>query len=300
MVSILKIEELDYVGDVYNLHVEDNHNYYANGVIVSNCHGSKAKTLNKLLTEFGKDTPHRYGLTGTLPDHPSELLLVQIALGDIIFTSHTRELIAAGWLATPNISILQLDDISYLKGSGIKDIELLLYEEEQHFLRHSDCRTKWIANYIIEKRDIVGVSNTLVLINNISYGKKLVKLIPGAVFLHGSDKNKVRQDVYDLFEVQDDLVVICTKQIAGVGLSIDRIFNLIYIDGGKSFINTIQTIGRGLRKGRDKSSVEITDICSNMLIADKHLKQKIKYYKDANYPYKKFKIEYDNGDVNLC
>jgi superfamily II DNA or RNA helicase len=300
MTNILKIEEIDYIGDVYNLHVENNHNYIANGVVVSNCHGSRAKILQSLLSEYGKNIAHRFGLTGTLPDHPVDLMLVKVVLGDVIFTSYAKDLIEAGWLATPNISIVQLNDVAYLQKSGVNEIEHLLYEEELHFLKSCITRQQWIANYIIEKSKSSKIGNTLILVNNIVYGKQLTKLIPNAVFLHGKDKDAIRQKVYDLFEVQDDLIVICTKQIAGVGLSIDRIFILIYIDGGKSFINTIQTIGRGLRKGRDKDSVDIIDICGNMVISNNHLKQRIKYYKGANYFYKKHTIEYYNGDINLC
>ena len=298
--KLLSRIEIDVPEDTYNLHIENNHNYVANSVVVSNCHGSKAAVLQKLLAEYGKNIAHRFGLTGTLPDHPVELMLVKVVLGNVIYESYAKDLIAAGWLATPNISIIQLDDFKYLKECGLKELDHILYEEEQLFLKSCNDRREWIANYIIEKSAASKVGNTLILVNNIAYGKKLAKSIPNAVFLYGKDKDKVRQQVYELFETQDDLIVICTKQIAGVGLSIDRIFILIYIDGGKSFINTIQTIGRGLRKGRDKDSVDIIDICGNLLTANKHLKQRIKYYKGASYPYKKFAAEYHNGDIDLC
>ena len=36
--KIKNIKKIDYSGDVYNLHIEDNHNYFANNHCVSNCH----------------------------------------------------------------------------------------------------------------------------------------------------------------------------------------------------------------------------------------------------------------------
>ena len=36
--KIIKIEEESYTGNVYNIEVETNHNYFADGVLVSNCH----------------------------------------------------------------------------------------------------------------------------------------------------------------------------------------------------------------------------------------------------------------------
>ena len=36
--KIKSIKKIDYKEDVYNLHIEDNHNYFANNHCVSNCH----------------------------------------------------------------------------------------------------------------------------------------------------------------------------------------------------------------------------------------------------------------------
>jgi ATP-dependent DNA helicase DinG len=36
--KIKSIKKIDYIDDVYNLHIEDNHNYFANNHCVSNCH----------------------------------------------------------------------------------------------------------------------------------------------------------------------------------------------------------------------------------------------------------------------
>jgi hypothetical protein len=76
--SKIEIERPDIV---YNLHVSKNNNYVANNVVVSNCHGSKASKLFELLTDYGNNIVHRYGLTGTLPDEPIEKLRTHIALG---------------------------------------------------------------------------------------------------------------------------------------------------------------------------------------------------------------------------
>ncbi|MGI0076378.1 MAG: hypothetical protein ACREAU_03115, partial [Nitrosopumilaceae archaeon] len=75
--------------------------------------------------------------------------------------------------------------------------------------------------------------------------------------------------------------------VAGIGIDIARIFNLIYIDGGKSFIKTIQTIGRGLRKAKDKGFVKVVDICSDFKYSKRHLTERIGFYKQAKYPYSK-------------
>jgi len=57
---------------VYNLHIQDNHNYIANDVVVSNCHSAKANALKTILTGPMAHIPLRWGLTGTVPKEKFE------------------------------------------------------------------------------------------------------------------------------------------------------------------------------------------------------------------------------------
>ena len=52
---------------VYNIEVADNHNYFADGILVSNCHYLKNATSNrtKLFNDFAMKIPTRWLLTGT-------------------------------------------------------------------------------------------------------------------------------------------------------------------------------------------------------------------------------------------
>jgi superfamily II DNA or RNA helicase len=142
-----------------------------------------------------------------------------------------------------------------------------------------------IANLIISKCAKHG--NTLVLVNSIPFGEKLASLIKGAVFLYGASPKDLRKEHYQMFDEHDDLIVIASSGIASTGISIDRVFCLCLVDAGKSFIKTIQSIGRGLRKGRDKSFIHVTDIYSKLKWAKKHYKDREKHYKEAGYPISK-------------
>jgi superfamily II DNA or RNA helicase len=87
-----------------------------------------------------------------------------------------------------------------------------------------------------------------------------------------------------MFDKHDDLIVIASSGIASTGISIDRVFCLFLVDAGKSFIKTIQSIGRGLRRGRDKSFIHVTDVYSKLKWAKKHFKERLVHYKNASYP----------------
>lgn len=269
-----------------------------NVLVVDECHGAKAKVIGELINNHGKNIAYRFGLTGTLPKAKADAQMIFASLGPVRFEIPAHELIAEGWLSVPNITILQLDDQTRLnllmaENNKLNPDEKFTYDSEISFLQQDKPRLEWIAEFIVEKGS-AHKGNVLCLVSNVQYGKKLSRLIPQATFLYGKDKQKVRQQVYDLFESHNDLIVIATVQIAGVGLSIDRIFNLIYIDGGKSFVRTIQTIGRGLRKGKDKDSVDVVDICGNLDYSKEHLRKRVKYYKEAKYKHKKLVVNYSD------
>jgi superfamily II DNA or RNA helicase len=86
--------------------------------------------------------------------------------------------------------------------------------------------------------------------------------------------------------------MVATYGVASVGINIPRIFNLVLIEPGKSFVRVIQSIGRGIRKAEDKDEVMIYDITSSCKFAKKHLTQRKVFYKDANYPFSMEKLIY--------
>ena len=77
-----------------------------------------------------------------------------------------------------------------------------------------------------------------------------------------------------------------------MGINIPRIFNLVLVEPGKSFIRVIQSIGRGIRKAEDKDHVEIWDITSTAKFSKRHLTERKKFYNEARYPYTIKKLKY--------
>lgn len=259
-------------------------------LVVDECHGAKAEVLKLLLSKYGNNMVYRFGLTATLPQNKVDQMAIEMTLGKPLYVVPAHLLIEQGWLAQLNISIMQLTDSKYITHAAEQGIKLE-FEQEMDYIKQLTERLDWIAEFLMSKAENKK-GNVLCLVNNIAFGKKLVKRCPGAVFVYGKDEEEIREEVYNLFETNDNLLVIATVHVAGVGIDIDRIFNLIYIDGGKSFIRTIQSIGRGLRKGRDKDYVDVIDICGDLEYSKKHLRKRIKYYKGAKYPYKQYSVQY--------
>ena len=130
------------------------------------------------------------------------------------------------------------------------------------------------------------------LIVRIKTGDMLVKRLPNAVFVRGATKNEERREHYDEVATSNDNLIIATYGVASIGINIPRIFNLVLIEPGKSFVRVIQSIGRGIRRAHDKDFVQIWDITSTCKFAKRHLTHRKKFYKEANYPFTIEKLDW--------
>jgi superfamily II DNA or RNA helicase len=108
----------------------------------------------------------------------------------------------------------------------------------------------------------------------------------------GATKAGERQEHYDEVSEATDKIIVATYGVAAVGINIPRIFNLVLIEPGKSFVRVIQSIGRGIRKAEDKDHVQIWDITSTCKFAKRHLTKRKSYYREANYPFTLERLEW--------
>jgi superfamily II DNA or RNA helicase len=243
-----------------------------NAIIIDEVHQAKAEVLTKLLTQNFKNCPIRWGLTGTVPKEAWEFQGILASIGPVINNVSAHDLQEKGVLAQLHINILQTNEVQVFRS----------FSDEYAFLVTDDTRLTWIANKI---KALSLSGNTLVLINRIDTGKKLIERVPEAVFVSGGMKLDDRKDEYDEIKTSDDKIIIATYGVAAVGINIPRIFNLVLLEPGKSFVRVIQSIGRGIRKAEDKDHVEIYDITSACKYSKRHLTERKKYYKEAKYPF---------------
>jgi len=241
-------------------------------VIVDEVHQAKAEVLTKLLTQNFKNCAIRWGLTGTVPKEAFEFQGILASIGPVINQVSANDLQEKGVLANLHINILQTSEVQVFKS----------FADEYSFLVTDDSRVTWVANKI---KEVSQHGNTLVLINRIDTGNKLIERIPEAVFVSGGMKLDDRKEEYDEIKTSDNKIIVATYGVAAVGINIPRIFNLVLLEPGKSFVRVIQSIGRGIRKAEDKDHVEIWDITSACKYSKRHLTERKKYYKDAKYPF---------------
>ena len=249
-------------------------------VIVDEVHMAKADALKSLLTGVMSRIPLRWGLTGTIPKEPYEFQALKCSLGPVINQLSASELQDRGVLAQCHVNVVQLVDHA----------EFSNYQSELKFLLEEPDRLKTMAQLIAQ---VNATGNTLVLVDRVAAGHALVDLLGDqAVFVSGATKAKDRQDEYDEVATSTGKIIVATYGVAAVGINLPRIFNLVLVEPGKSFVRVIQSIGRGIRKAEDKDHVQIWDVTSTCKFAKRHLTKRKTFYREANYPFTQEKLSW--------
>lgn len=249
-------------------------------VQVDEAHTIKGEELLALLTGPAAQVPIRWGMTGTIPKGDWEFVGLLASIGPVVGEIKAADLQAKGVLADCDIDVIQLVD---------DHVEFVDYASEIDFLVKDRARLVWLADRC---REWAEQGNTLVLVDRIETGEVLLDMLPDAVFINGSVKNKDRKREYKSVQTSDGKLVIATYGVAAVGINIPRLFNVVMLEPGKSFTRVIQSIGRGLRKAKDKSFVHIKDIGSTLKFSHRHKNERVKFYKEAGYPHGVRKVVY--------
>lgn len=285
-----------------------------NAVMVDECHGSQAQSLFELLSNQGKNIPVRIGLTGTIPEHMCDKLKVFSVLGPVRAKVPADYLMKIGWLAQLKLLMMEYKEDFTEEWNRFKEVAeeekdknisytefknhrlFPAYENEKSYLKTNPERLENIAS--IAKVMTKEYGNSFVLVNTIDFGKKLQKILgENAIFI--SSKIKDRKPIYEAFKTENEIIGIATYSLASTGLNIPRIFNMFLIDGGKSSIKVVQSIGRGLRKAKDKESVNLIDIYSNVKFSMRHARKRKKIYKEEKYDFDHIKIDYEDEEKTV-
>lgn len=250
-------------------------------LIVDEAHSAKADALKTLLSGACAQIPIRWGLTGTIPKEDYAAQALFCCIGPVMGKLSAKELQDDGYLSQCHVNVVQMEDY----------VEYKDYQQELRYLLETEARLDYIANLI---NTISDSGNTLVLVDRVEPGRQLASKIKNAVFVSGSTKGAKRKEEYAEVATSTDKVIVATYGVAAVGINIPRIFNLVIIEPGKSFVRVIQSIGRGLRKANDKDEVVIWDITSTCKFSKRHLTKRKQFYRDAQYPFTIEKINWQS------
>jgi superfamily II DNA or RNA helicase len=82
-------------------------------------------------------------------------------------------------------------------------------------------------------------------------------------------------------EESSNVICIAISAIFSTGVNIKNLHNIVFAAGGKSFIRTVQSIGRGLRKHNTKNKLIIIDLADKLQYGISHsIKRQTIYTKE--------------------
>lgn len=258
---------------------------YVDILVIDECHKlKKSNKINKIVESI--TTNNKFGLTGTLPDNKIDEWNILGKLGNVIYDKDSHSLREENYLTNVNVSFL---NIKY-KTKPKYDKASNNYRVELDFIYANEFRNNVIKN-ICGKFN----NNSLVLVNHLVHGDalydKLVKYSDKQVFfVKGEMEVEVRDKIKSIMEVNNNVICIAMSSIFSTGINIKNIHMIIFASGGKSFVRTIQSIGRGLRLHGDKDKLVIIDIVDNLKYGKRHAEKRQDIYKLEKINYKSTEI----------
>lgn len=253
-------------------------------VIGDECHTFKAKSLTSIMTKL-HEAKYRIGFTGTLDGTKTHRLVLEGLFGLSNKVTNTADLMKRGQLSDLKIKILVLKH---------ENIKFSNYQDEMNYIVSHQKRNVFTKNLV---RDLKG--NTLVLFNYVEkHGEPLYELINSTIgserkvfFVHGGVEAEEREQIRQLTEQQNNCIIIASYGTFSTGINIKNLHNIIFASPSKSRIRNLQSIGRVLRKGENKSQAVLYDIADDFSKGNynnytlNHLKERIKIYNEENFNY---------------
>ena len=264
------------------------------GVIIGDeAHLFKSKSLVGIMDKL-HHAKYRYGFTGTLDGTQTHKWVLEGLFGPSYKVTGTKKLIDEGHLASLDIQCLVLK---------YRPKKFDTYEDEiQHLISH-EMRNKFITNLSCDMK-----GNTLVLFSRVeSHGAILYEMINNKVsegrrvfFIHGGVGAEDREQVRLITESQKDAIIVASYGTFSTGINIKNLHNVIFASPSKSRIRNLQSIGRVLRKGKDKVSAKLYDIADDFTINSRknytlnHFIERIKIYVSEQFNYDILTIDIKN------
>ena len=261
-------------------------------VIGDEAHLYKAKSLSGILTKM-VDTKYRVGLTGTLDGLQTHQLVLEGLFGSVDQVTKTKDLQKKGHLTPLKVKII------LLKHGWVPFDH---YQQEMDYITQHERRNKFISKLALDT-----VGNTLILFNYVEkHGEPLYNLINSynqnrrLFFIHGGIDTEDREEARRITEKEKDAIIIASYGTFSTGINIRNLHNVIFASPSKSRVRNLQSIGRVLRKGENKSQATLYDIADDCTKGSyhnytfRHLIERMKIYESEEFDYEVTKVRFKN------
>ena len=178
------------------------------------------------------------------------------------------------------------------------------FEDEVQYIITNDRRNNFIKNLALDLK-----GNTLILFARVEkHGEPLYNLINNnniienrqVFFVHGGVDTEDREQIRDITERENNAIIVASYGTFSTGINIKNLHNVIFASPSKSRIRNLQSIGRVLRKGDNKTKATLYDIADDISYKSRknytlnHLIERIKVYNEENFNYDIVNIPFKN------
>ena len=235
-----------------------------NVVIGDETHLFKSKSLISIMTKL-HHAKYRFGFTGTLDGTQTHKWVLEGVFGPSYKVTRTDELMKQGHLSQLDIQCLVLKH---------QPQSFETYNDEIEYLISHEQRNKFITNLTLDLK-----GNTLVLFARVeAHGEVLYNQINNnksdnrkVFFVHGGVDAEEREVVREITERENNAVIVASYGTFSTGINIKNLHNVIFASPSKSRIRNLQSIGRVLRKGKNKVKATLYDIADDCSTKTKEL-----------------------------
>jgi superfamily II DNA or RNA helicase len=257
----------------------DTHLEEAEVLMVDECHEfANGKTTLAALRSF-PNALYRFGFTATPPSDKIPRYNLEGALGSVIQSVGTADLVEDGKLTKP---IIQLIDRPY-SASGL-DEDLGFLDVYENYIVNNESRNNIIKEIVNDIKKRNQNARILILTKSLDHGRTLESLVGGSVeFLEGANSIGERYDCISRFRGCSESSVLIGTKILQTGVNIEEITHFINARGMKSEIATLQALGRALRRHHSKDVVYIYDFLDKeKYLADHSIARRRHYEKEGH------------------
>ena len=270
-------------------------------VICDETHLAKGDSISSILGGCS-NANMRIGLTGSLDDSHTNKMVIQGLLGDIYTVATSRELIDKGHLTDIKISAIMLNYSDNTKKdilSKKKSEDKFSYSDEIDFLVSHKKRNTFLIKLALSRK-----GNVLLLFNLEKHGKELYKIAQERntgkkiFYIDGKVDVDYREAARAALETSEEVAIIASVKTTSTGVNTKNLKHLIFATPSKSVVQVLQSIGRGLRKAKGKTHVEVYDIGDLLTKSRKktnythdHFVQRLEIYARQDFEYRLMEME---------
>ena len=263
-------------------------------VIGDEAHKFQAKSLTGIMNKL-INAEHRVGMTGTVQDGNVPRLVLEGAFGPIFPVMTNKEAMDKGISAQ-----LTIDAVICKYGQeACEHVRLMEYQEEMWWLTSNYLRNNFITNLALGQQQ-----NCLILVNYVEkHGQVLIDELRmkasdrPVYFIHGGTEAEDREKLRKVAEKSTNAVIVASYGVFQEGVSIINLHSIIFAHPSKSKVRVLQSIGRVLRTGENKSTAKLYDIVDDLRTEDRvnysmqHYLERFALYQRESFDVKIHQVE---------